>query len=115
MQRVKHKENMINSNSIKLSRTNSNINQFQNRNKNNVFNKNILKKDKLISNRSNKFMSIPEKEKINNEIARPPKNYKYFYERLPQDTEIFSSREKDDNANVLYIKKSKTNANLFGK
>ena len=115
MQRVKHKENMINSNSIKLSRTNSNINQFQNRNKNNVFNKNILKKDKLISNRSNKFMSIPEKEKINNEIARPPKNYKYFYERLPQDTEIFSSREKDDNANVLYIKKTKTNANLFSK
>ena len=115
MQRVKHKENIINPNSIKLSRTNSNINQFQNRNKNNILNNNILKKDKLISNRSNKFMSIPEKEKINNEITRPSKNYKYFYERLPEDTEILSSKEKDGNANVLYIKKTKTNVNIFGK
>lgn len=115
MQRVKHKENSINPNSTKLIKSNSNMNQIQNGNKNNNLNRNILKQDKLISNRSNKFMSIPEKAKIINEISQPSQNYKYFYERLPPDTKILSSKEKDDKSNVLYIKKTKSNINLFDK
>ena len=113
MQRVKHKEikyisNINNPQQIYLYTYNNIIPNGNNniiRERKNLINKNI------ISNRSNKFLSIPERQKIIQEINKSKNQLNLYHP--PEQKDIIGIKKNEENNNLLYIKKTKSNINLF--
>ena len=111
MQRVKRKENKITPNNVKLKESSyTNINNISNGN--NTIKNSHHKYDinsHTIKNRSNKFLSIPERQKIIHEINQS-KNQLNLYQPPPQP-----GKTNTDSKNLLYIKKTKSDLNLLDK
>ena len=113
MQRVKHKEikyisNINNPQQIYLYTYNNIIPNGNNniiRERKNLINQNI------ISNRTNKFLSIPERQKIIQEINKSKNQLNLYHP--PEKKDIIGIKKNEENNNLLYIKKTKSNINLF--
>ena len=110
MQRVKRKDKKIISNN-KSKGEYTIINLIPNGNNDN---KNIAKTpyidNEVISIRSNKFLSIPERQKIIHEINETKNQLKE--NEISKQNEILKLKQNEDNKN-LYIKKTKSDMNLF--
>ena len=113
MQRVKPKENQIISNNLKQQSSYIFNNNIPNGNNNKTIEHNIFINDKNISNRSNKFLSIPERQKIIREINES-KNQLNLYQP-PESQDIMQMGKSEENKKLLYIKKTKSNLNLAEK
>ena len=113
MQRVKPKENQIISNNLKQQSSYIFNNNIPNGNNNKTIEHNIFINDKNISNRSNKFLSIPERQKIIREINESKNQLNLYQPPEPQD--IMQMGKSEENKKLLYIKKTKSNLNLAEK
>ena len=112
MQRVKRKENKLNTNTVKLKElTHLNLNNISNGNitTKNLNQKTYLNNNIIFRNRSNKFLSIPERQKIIHEINQSNNQLNLYQPSLtkaPLNTE---------GKNILYIKKTQSNINILDK
>ena len=84
-------------------------------NNNNVMNQKYFLKNNILQ-RSNKFLSIPERQRIIREINES-KNQLNFHINLyePLKSENFAKKDSLDNKNLLYIKKTKSDLNFLDK
>ncbi len=112
MQRVKRKEIKYFSNLAKSPQNyiNSYNNIIPNGNKNKIIERNSLVNKDLKINRSNKFLSIPERQKIIHEINNSKNQLNLYHPLEPKET--LDAKKNEENKNVLYVKKTKSNMNL---
>ena len=110
MQRVKHKENKFIPYNQKIQQDYLSNNNIPNGNNNKTIESNYEINKGLILNRSNKFLSIPERKKIIHEI-NDLNNQLNLYQP-PETIESNQNKRSEDNKQLLYIKKTKSNLNL---
>ena len=110
MQRVKPKEKQIIGNNLKQQTSYIFNNNIPNGNVNKNIEQNIFINNNIISNRSNKFLSIPERQKIIREINESKNQLNLYHPPEPQ--EIIQIDKSEETKNLLYIKKTKSNLNL---
>ena len=110
MQRVKHKGNKIIPYNLKLHQDYLSNNNIPNGNNNKTIEPNSEINKINILNRSNKFLSIPERQKIIHEI-NDLNNQLNLY-RPPENLESSQNKRTEDSKKLLYIKKTKSNLNL---
>ena len=113
MQRVKRRQTIFtpNNNNYKLQQEFSINKNIPNGNNNRNMERNIFINNNIIPNRDNKFLSIPEKQKIIDKINNSKNQLIY----QPQKKEIKQKKKNNGGINVLYIKKTKSNLNLIDK
>ena len=113
MQRVKRKENQFiqNTNNYKSQKEYLYNNNIPNGNNNKIIKNNSLNNNEIIPNRSNKFLSIPERQKIIQEINMSNNQLNLYHP--PEEKEIIEPNQIEDNRNLLYIKKTKSNLNFI--
>ena len=113
MLRVKKKENNKHTPNVKLKNSCTIINILPNNNNDNNYKGKINLTNKIGQNRSNKFLSIKERQRIIREINESKNEYDLninLYDRLEKEK---LKTMKKDNKNKLYIKKTKSDINLL--
>ena len=110
MQRVKPKEKQIIANNLKQQTSYIFNNNIPNGNVNKNIEQNTFINNNIISNRSNKFLSIPERQKIIREINESKNQLNLYHP--PEPHEIIQIDKSEETKNLLYIKKTKSNLNL---
>ena len=115
MQRVKRKENKLiqNNNNYKSQQEYIFNNNIPNGNNNKIIKRNSFNNNEIIPKRSNKFLSIPERQKIIQEINKSNNQLNLYHP--PEDREIIETNQIEDNKNLLYIKKTKSNLDFMEK
>ena len=117
MQRVKRKENKLNKQKIHYNTLYAiNNNSPNGTTKKFIKQTTSIHKD-IIPNQNNKFLSVPERQKIIHEINQAKKQLNLYHP--PENQETIQIEEKntiiDKNKKLLYIKKTKSNLNLSNK
>ena len=112
MQRVKHKEIKFISN---ISNPQQNYlytynNIIPNGNNNRIRERKSLINQNIMSKRSNKFLSIPERQKIIQEINKSKNQLNLYHP--PEQKDIIGIKKNEENNNLIYIKKTKSNIDL---
>ena len=112
MQRVKRKENKLIQNNYNYKSQQEYIfnNNIPNGNNNKIIKRNSFNNNEIIPKRSNKFLSIPERQKIIQEINKSNNRLNLYHP--PEDKEIIETNQIEENKNLLYIKKTKSNLNF---
>ena len=113
MQRVKRKENKFikNTNNFKHEQEYIFNNNIPNGNNNKIIKRNSFNNNEISTNHSNKFLSIPERQKIIQEINKSKNQLNLYHP--PEDNEIVEINQIEENKNLLYIKKTKSNLNFL--
>jgi hypothetical protein len=112
MQRVKRKENKLNTNTVKIKElSHLDLNNISNGNSTtkNYNEKTNLNNNIIFRNRSNKFLSIPERQKIIHEINQSNNQLNLYQPSLTK------ASLNTEGKNILYIKKTQSNINLLDK
>ena len=111
MQRVKRRTNIFiqNNNNTKFQQENSIKKNISNGNYSRNIETNTYLNNNIITFKDNKFLSFPEKQKIIDKI-NSSKNQFNLYQPLKKEI-----NKNEDNKNILYIKKTKSNLNLLDK
>ena len=112
MQRVKRKENKLNTNTVKIKElSNLDLNNISNGNSTtkNYNEKTNLNNNIIFRNRSNKFLSIPERQKIIHEINQSNNQLNLYQPSLTK------ASLNTEGKNILYIKKTQSNINILDK
>ena len=115
MQRVKRKENKFikNTNNFKHEQEYLFNNNIPNGNNNKIMKRNSFNNNEISPNHSNKFLSIPERQKIIQEINKSKNQLNLYHP--PEDNDIVEVNQIEENKNLLYIKKTKSNLNFLEK
>ena len=116
MIKVKNKDNINPQQNIKLKGASTIIKILPNGNNNKNNEQNSFLNNKINLGRSNKFLSIPERQRIIREINESKNQIDLqinFYNNLEKQKK--EKKKSEENKNLLYIKKIKSDLNLVKK